>query len=1224
MSRYDVFLNYSGPRRRDLEHLARKLREAGVEPFLDIWHLIPGEPRQEALETALDQSLTCAVFLGETLDPWQNEEMRSALERRMHDPSFRVIPVLLPGSREPRIEELPRFLRRLTLVDFRAGLDDADAFHRLLAGIRGEAPDARLPGASPPPRPYRCMAPPRELFVERREYGRVVDALCAREATGRGARGTTVALTTALHGAGGFGKTALALEICYDERVRERFPDGILWTSLGEDIDEVGVLVRILDLIRWWTEKDPPGFETVDAAGARLRDLLSGGRVLLIVDDVWHPVDVSPFLGLASGSALLVTSRDRRTLPAESISIEVDAMEIPAAVRLLGAGLPEGVPAELEDLAARLGEWPLLLKIVNRQLRDLVQWDRLSVRQALREVREALDAEGLTAFDPEDLESRNQAVARTLGASLRRLSPEDSERFEQLGIFPQDRDVPLSVLEQLWGTGNLVTKKLCSRLHDLSLLQRFDRRAWTIRLHDVVRAYLLKKREREIAALHRRLLAACRPQSGRWSDLPPSRSYLWRHLAHHLTGGGETDNLHELLYDLTFLQAKLEATEVNALLTDYILLDGDEEARRIQAALRLSAHVLARDPRQLAGQLLGRLGNLDDAPRTRKLLDDARDWSGGLWLRPRTPSLTGPGGPLIRTLEGHTLGVLSVAMLDHRRIVSASFDRTLRLWDLESGSTRLCVVSHEQAVNAVAVLGRGRVVSASSDSTLRLWDLARGRRLQSFIGHRSGVNGVANIDGWRVVSASSDGTLRIWDVETGHTLRVLQGHTKGVNAVVCADSRRAVSASADGTLRVWDVEHGTAVRILQGHTLGIQAVAYVDLRRVVSASDDETVRVWDLGTGQTLQVLEGHTVMAIAVLDSARLILGSADGTLRLWDLGTGQTLEAFKAHSGAVMAVAVLDDRRVVSASVDGTLRLWDFERKEIRTPLEGHSDAVQAFAMLDERRMVSASMDRTLRIWDLETGRSSGAPLTGHTAGVYAVVALGAARMISASQDRTLRLWNLDSPEIFDPLEGHGHSVNAVDVLDDQRMVSASADGTLRIWEGGETTMVLEGHSGGIDGIAVLDSRRLVTVSDDGTLRVWDLDRGECLRVIGGASGGRGALALLDGERALTSAHDGSLLVCDLRQGKIVQTLEGHTGAVHAVARLDARRVVSASADRSLRIWDLETGATLCQFSLEASVTAVAVSLNRRLLVAGDSMGRVHFFDLVGETGEAKPPLG
>jgi hypothetical protein len=80
MPRYDVFLSHASADKPAVEHLARKLRDEGIEPFLDKWHLIPGQPWQEALEEALDQSRTCAVFLGKTLGPWQNEEMRSALE----------------------------------------------------------------------------------------------------------------------------------------------------------------------------------------------------------------------------------------------------------------------------------------------------------------------------------------------------------------------------------------------------------------------------------------------------------------------------------------------------------------------------------------------------------------------------------------------------------------------------------------------------------------------------------------------------------------------------------------------------------------------------------------------------------------------------------------------------------------------------------------------------------------------------------------------------------------------------------------------------------------------------------------------------------------------------------------------------------------------------------------------------------------------------------------
>src|SRR5262245_57329886 len=139
---YDVFLSHNSGDKAHVEVLATLLEDrAGLKPFLDKWRLIPGEPWIEALEEALNRSRTCAVFLGPNgLGPWENEEMRVALDERVRNKSFRVIPVLLPGA-EPKDEKtLPRFLSRLTWIDFRAGIDDSDAFRRLVAGIRGLAP----------------------------------------------------------------------------------------------------------------------------------------------------------------------------------------------------------------------------------------------------------------------------------------------------------------------------------------------------------------------------------------------------------------------------------------------------------------------------------------------------------------------------------------------------------------------------------------------------------------------------------------------------------------------------------------------------------------------------------------------------------------------------------------------------------------------------------------------------------------------------------------------------------------------------------------------------------------------------------------------------------------------------------------------------------------------------------------------------------------------------
>jgi len=141
-TQYDVFLSHNSVDKPAVEAIALRLREmAHLEPFLDKWHLIPGEPWQEALEEALDVSRSCAVFLGPAgVGSWENEEMRAALDIRVKQPAFRVIPVLLPGARLPERGHLPRFLSRLTWVDFRSGLDDPAAFHRLVCGIQGIAP----------------------------------------------------------------------------------------------------------------------------------------------------------------------------------------------------------------------------------------------------------------------------------------------------------------------------------------------------------------------------------------------------------------------------------------------------------------------------------------------------------------------------------------------------------------------------------------------------------------------------------------------------------------------------------------------------------------------------------------------------------------------------------------------------------------------------------------------------------------------------------------------------------------------------------------------------------------------------------------------------------------------------------------------------------------------------------------------------------------------------
>jgi WD40 repeat protein len=112
-----------------------------------------------------------------------------------------------------------------------------------------------------------------------------------------------------------------------------------------------------------------------------------------------------------------------------------------------------------------------------------------------------------------------------------------------------------------------------------------------------------------------------------------------------------------------------------------------------------------------------------------------------------------------------------------RRIVSGSFDNTVRVWDAESGHALACLRGHEGVVTSVAfdAVGR-RIVSGSQDKTVRVWDAESGRALACLRGHESSVRSVAfDAGGRRIVSGSWDDTVRVWDADRGVCLEVISG-----------------------------------------------------------------------------------------------------------------------------------------------------------------------------------------------------------------------------------------------------------------------------------------------------------------------------------------------------------------------------------------------------------------------------------------------------------------
>jgi tetratricopeptide (TPR) repeat protein len=298
---YDVFLShYSGDKPQVEALAARLMDEERLRPFLDKWHLVPGEPWEEALEEALDLSRTCAVFLGPNgLGPWENEEMRVALDERVRDKSYRVIPVLLPGAEPKDRKTLPRFLTRLTWVDFRGGLDDPEAFRRLVAGIRGLAPGRKPANAQQDdPRIFNLPFSRNKFFTGRDE---ILKGLHKSFNAGE--------MVQALNGIGGVGKTQTALEYAYRYLQHYQF---LLWVQAHSRETLVTDFVSIASLLNL-PEKNAPDQSEAVSAVKRWFDNNDGW--LLILDNADDLVMAREFIPLRKRGHILLTTRAQNTRP---------------------------------------------------------------------------------------------------------------------------------------------------------------------------------------------------------------------------------------------------------------------------------------------------------------------------------------------------------------------------------------------------------------------------------------------------------------------------------------------------------------------------------------------------------------------------------------------------------------------------------------------------------------------------------------------------------------------------------------------------------------------------------------------------------------------------------------------------------------------------------------------------------------------------------------------
>ncbi len=552
-------------------------------------------------------------------------------------------------------------------------------------------------------------------------------------------------------------------------------------------------------------------------------------------------------------------------------------------------------------------------------------------------------------------------------------------------------------------------------------------------------------------------------------------------------------------------------------------------------------------------------------------------------------------GELRDSLSGHTDKVTSAAFgAVAGMLISASRDKTARVWRLGSSDSTVVLRGHEGAVNSASFSPNSkRAVTSSKDKSAIVWNVESGQAEVRLIGHGESVRGaIFDSTGSKVATFSDDRTARVWDAASGQLLANLGGDSGStINSIAfCPLGDCLLTGGSDGIARIWNVQSGELRSELKGHTHSITKVSTDSRGKLaVTAARDGLVHVWDMEADRPedkkLRTLGGHTgdILDMAFSHNYEfLVTASKDRKARIWRVPAASTTASRTNLNTAFRSIDLSRDGKFVALGTsDGYVRLLEpgllKQISEVQLGKEEVSLLVFDRAGL---RLLAGTALGTIAVYSVPSlalvfrGSTDGSEVG---AGAFDEFGPGFTAATVRGTKAVFDGKELHLSKDYSSVPGAPLSVTAFSPGLDRIIIGEWSSGTARIADAqtGQLLVELKGHTGGV-AHAVFDSaaRKVVTASGDATARVWDTGSGSTLQVLRGHKFGITFVAISDdGKHVATASTDRTVRLWKLGEAAAVAVYKGHLASVEVVRFThDGSSMISASHDGEVHQWSFE----------------------------------------------------
>lgn len=426
----------------------------------------------------------------------------------------------------------------------------------------------------------------------------------------------------------------------------------------------------------------------------------------------------------------------------------------------------------------------------------------------------------------------------------------------------------------------------------------------------------------------------------------------------------------------------------------------------------------------------------------------------GIWLYDAADLTKQP-----RLISGHSEEVQQVAFSpDSTKLASASLDRTVGIWNVETGERLQTFEGARSGFYAVAFSANGSLIAAATTDqhTIRLWETESGRVAGNLQGHRSQINALAfKADGKQLVSGASDQSARVWDLEKGAELRVLEDAKARVQSVAYSpDGAFLAVGGANGNVFLYETSNYNLVQTLEMQRTSIGSLAFSPDGKTLAVGASAKIFLWDVASGRNLANFDAHRSAIISLTysaDGAQVISGGADNALRAFDAATTRELTQTRAeHARDLLHTTFSLDGRFVAyaASGDPFVRLVSLADGSVQ--LIDNVNTASALAFNKDGSLLAAASADNVLLYNTQTLRAESTLSPSARFGTISALAFNsdAQRIAVGYSSGAIAIYDVASGQAVE-LIGHTQAVRSlVFSADDKMLYSTAADGTLRLW--------------------------------------------------------------------------------------------------------------------------------------------------------------------------------